>query len=423
MNRLQEEKRPLKKPRLGPPDVYPQEPKQREDELTTLNVKHGFATTLQLSDEFNSARNCNVTASKVGAYFNAILARKEELMTLSDNAKKKQQINTKDNFWPVTARTKSALDAWFKDLAGTKPLNSLAKKAPSFNKKEEIFIMLSEHQVSMQRATWFIKLSSAYTVAVSEAKTKKRQMPDPSTEWTATLTKFLKDLVPKLQEHYHHGQSLPEKSSSGSSSNNSTSNVNNSSGTSSSAVNSSTAANTGSSLPGQSSSTSSSTSNVPGSSAPSTTVPPPLTSPASIHSPAGGALSLLPPPANQQEEQKMAVKQWNYCTMLSKYMYEEGLLDRQEFLTWIVELVEKIRSQPTEDGILKLYLPLTLQHMNDFVKTEKLSRRLAFWVCKKLGNLFNNAIENGQITIKQEKNDGDSETKGNFIIEILYVDI
>lgn len=392
MARLQEEKRPLKKPRLGPPDVYPQEPKQREDELTTLNVKHGFATTLQLSDEFNSARNCNVTASKVGAYFNAILARKDELLTLSDNAKKKQQINTKDNFWPVTARTKSALDAWFKDLAGTKPLNSLAKKAPSFNKKEEIFIMLSEHQVSMQRATWFIKLSSAYTVAVSEAKTKKRQMPDPSTEWTATLTKFLKDLVPKLQEHYHHGP-LPEKSSSSS---NSSSNANSSST---------------STTQGSSSSSSSATATGQSSSAqaPPTTVPPPLTSPASIHSPAsGGALSLLPPPLNQQEEQKLAVKQWNYCTTLSKYMYEEGLLDRQEFLTWIIDLVEKIRSHPTEDGILKLYLPLTLQHMSDFVKTEKLSRRLSFWASKKLGNLFNTAIENGQITVKQDE----GETKG-----------
>lgn len=116
---------------------------------------------------------------------------------------------------------------------------------------------------------------------------------------------------------------------------------------------------------------------------------------------------------SQQEEQKLAVKQWNYCTMLSKYMYEEGLLDRQDFLTWIVELVEKIRSQPTEDGILKLYLPLTLQHMADFVKTEKLSRRLAFWVCKKLGNLFNSAIENGQISLKQENQNGDMETKGN----------
>lgn len=59
------EKRPLKKPRIGPPDVYPQEPKQKEDELTSINVKHGFPTMTHLSDEFGTARNCNVTASKV----------------------------------------------------------------------------------------------------------------------------------------------------------------------------------------------------------------------------------------------------------------------------------------------------------------------------------------------------------------------
>lgn len=39
---------------------------------------------------------------------------------------------------------------------------------------------LCEYQVPMLRAAWFIKLSSAYTVAVSEAKIKKRQLPDPS---------------------------------------------------------------------------------------------------------------------------------------------------------------------------------------------------------------------------------------------------
>ena len=36
-----------------------------QDELTTLNVKHGFATMPQLTDEFGTARNCNITASKV----------------------------------------------------------------------------------------------------------------------------------------------------------------------------------------------------------------------------------------------------------------------------------------------------------------------------------------------------------------------
>jgi hypothetical protein len=68
---------------------------------------------------------------QVGAYFNAILTKKEELNTLPDTGRKRQQINPKDNFWPATARTKNAIEAWFKDLAGSKPLSSLAKKVRS----------------------------------------------------------------------------------------------------------------------------------------------------------------------------------------------------------------------------------------------------------------------------------------------------
>lgn len=59
------EKRPLKRPRLGPPDVYPQEPRQKEDELTSTNVKQGFSTTPQSGDEFGTARNFNYSAAKV----------------------------------------------------------------------------------------------------------------------------------------------------------------------------------------------------------------------------------------------------------------------------------------------------------------------------------------------------------------------
>lgn len=59
------EKRPLKRQRLGPPDVYPQVVCQKEDDLSLSNVKHGFPTTPQLNDEFGTARNYNVTASKV----------------------------------------------------------------------------------------------------------------------------------------------------------------------------------------------------------------------------------------------------------------------------------------------------------------------------------------------------------------------
>lgn len=53
-------------------------------------------------------------------------------------------------------------------------------QVPIFNKKEEIFIQLSEYQVPMVRAIWLIKMTSAYSVAISEAKMKKRQVPDSS---------------------------------------------------------------------------------------------------------------------------------------------------------------------------------------------------------------------------------------------------
>lgn len=282
-------------------------------------------------------------------------------MTLSDTGRKKQLINTKDNFWPVTVRTKGMLDVWFKDLAGNKPLISLAKKAPSFNKKEEIFAYLCDNQVSMQKAAWFIKLSSAYTVAVSEAKIKKRQMLDPATEWTGTIIKFMKDLIPKFQDHYHQGP-LPEKQSTGSSSSNSSTACNN----------------TG-----------------------PQTVPPPLTSPAAnIHSPANNAST--PQSASTQngapqDEYKIALKQWNYCTQLYKYMYEEALLDRHEFLNWVLDLLDKMRSQPSDDGLLKLFLPMTLQYMSDFVQSERLSRRLAYLVCKKLSYIISTAIDSKEI--------------------------
>ena len=65
---------------------------------------------------------------QVADNFNIILKKKAELNQLPDTGRKKQQINIKDNFWLVTLRSKNAIEAWFKDLAGYKPLTSLAKK-------------------------------------------------------------------------------------------------------------------------------------------------------------------------------------------------------------------------------------------------------------------------------------------------------
>ncbi|XP_017476437.1 PREDICTED: mediator of RNA polymerase II transcription subunit 12 [Rhagoletis zephyria] len=373
---LLQEKRPLKRSRLGPPDVYPQEAKQREDELTPTNVKHGFATTPPLADEFGTAHNSNMNAHKVGSFFNSVLSKKEELMTLQDTVRKKQQINCKDNFWPVSPRTKGALDAWFKDLAGNKPLLSLAKKAPSFNKKEEIFIILCDNQVNMQRAAWFIKLSAAYTVSFTESKNKKRSIYDPAVEWTSNIIKFMRELLPKLHEYFQLGF---EKNAH--TYNNTVHGVSSSQVVSSPAVNSPVTAH--SPLTMSSISTTSCSSYIgntaSGSSAGTTCT--------SSTSPISGIGSNF-------EDCRNALKYWKYCTRLCKYMHEESLLDRQEFLNWILELIEKFRSQLSFDiSLKKLILVFALQYIPDFVQSERLSRKLAILVSKNVTALLELNVE------------------------------
>ena len=53
-------------------------------------------------------------------------------------------------------------------------------QVPVINKKEEIFSTLCDFNVSMSRATWFIKMTNAFNTAVSEAKANKRMRFDPS---------------------------------------------------------------------------------------------------------------------------------------------------------------------------------------------------------------------------------------------------
>jgi len=111
---------------------------------------------------------------------NGTITRRLEANTLPDTGKRRVQVNTKDHFWHVTPRVKQTLESWMKDLAGSKPLSALGKKVPIFNKREEIFFTLAEHQVPLARATWFIRMTASYNSAISEAKTKKRLLPDPS---------------------------------------------------------------------------------------------------------------------------------------------------------------------------------------------------------------------------------------------------
>uniref|UniRef100_A0A8C6Y1A0 Mediator complex subunit 12L n=1 Tax=Naja naja TaxID=35670 RepID=A0A8C6Y1A0_NAJNA len=273
---LSYEQRPLKRSRLGPPDVYPQDPKQKEDELTAVNVKQGFSNQPAFSgDEHGSARNIVINPSKIGAYFSSILAEKLKLNTFQDIGKKKLQINAKDNYWLVTARSQSAIHTWFADLAGNKPLTFLAKKVPILSKKEDVFAYLARYSVPLLRAAWLIKMTCAYYSAISEAKIKKRQAADPNLEWTQISTRYLREQLVKIAEFYHMTTSQ-------------------------------------------------------------------------------GKNSVVVP-----REVEHALKQWEYNEKLAFYMFQEGMLERHEYLTWILDVLEKIR--PADDELLKLLLPLMLQ--------------------------------------------------------------
>uniref|UniRef100_A0A8U7MLX7 Mediator complex subunit 12L n=1 Tax=Corvus moneduloides TaxID=1196302 RepID=A0A8U7MLX7_CORMO len=85
-------------------------------------------------------------------------------------------------------------------------------------------------------------------------------------------------------------------------------------------------------------------------------------------------------------EVEQALQQWEYNEKLSFYMFQEGMLERHEYLTWILDVLEKIR--PTDDDLLKLLLPLMLQYSEEFVQSAYLSRRLAYFCARRLSLLL-----------------------------------
>lgn len=69
------------------------------------------------------------------------------------------------------------------------------------------------------------------------------------------------------------------------------------------------------------------------------------------------------------------------------FNFQEGLLERQEFLQWILELLDRLRSAPADDGILRLLMPLALQYLSEFTRSELLARKLAYLCARKLAQL------------------------------------
>jgi hypothetical protein len=142
-----------------------------------------------------------------------------------------------------------------------------------------------------------------------------------STEWTATLIKFLKDQLNRLQDFYHQSGGNVSGCAGGGSANAVVSGTSASTGVISSATGGSNAPGSGSSSSGPSAATpvasavaTSCTNIALNTNAGSNTVQP--TAVSSTQIPANTSLPTM------TEDQKLAQRQWQYCIQLAKYLYE-----------------------------------------------------------------------------------------------------
>ncbi|RNA31995.1 mediator of RNA polymerase II transcription subunit 12 [Brachionus plicatilis] len=231
--------KPLKKGKLGPLDIYPQEEKQREDELTSEFVRSGFRNQIPelLSEyEYQSigkdqpiSTNSNFDNDVIRVLLQIVNKKEESNVNSQIEASKKQSLpaKTSQSFRPSlilmtgNQKTKESAYAWFKQLANNEPLIKLAKKIPVFNKRAdnlpEILITLYEYQVSISRSVWYLKIMVlGCTTNLTEANKKKRQTTiDVSSEWSVSLVRLLKEMFLRLQFYElsaasgHQHQSLP----------------------------------------------------------------------------------------------------------------------------------------------------------------------------------------------------------------------
>lgn len=321
-----EELRPLKRPKLGFPDFYPQDKFQKEDELTIQHVNCGLRQQPPFTDETGSAQQevQFIRGSDITSRINQIVEAKRRTAWGQDSQKKKNNLS-RDNFWPVPVgrNKKEHASLWFQELAGTEPLDLLInkKKIPIFNKREEIFDVLFEKQVPVFRAVWYIKMTAAYQSLGAESKlAKKKQLTDPSFEWTVSLTKFMQECAWRISNE----------------------------------------------------------------------------TPFSRHDSMSGQ-----PSQNSTTESVTELSRWNYMTTLSSWLYQENLLDRQEFLRWLVERIET--SKPSDDRSLVLYLPMALKYLKDISECVYLARPLVSFCCQKFSLLSDMQQKVQQIQLHSKK--------------------
>ena len=83
---------------------------------------------------------------------------------------------------------------------------------------------------------------------------------------------------------------------------------------------------------------------------------------------------------------------WQYIVRLAQWLYNKGLLDRHDFLKYLIEFLEStaLRQHHPTDEPLRLLLPLVVQFLPDITGCLSLARPLAKVCVKRFTSLYNN---------------------------------
>ena len=72
---------------------------------------------------------------------------------------------------------------------------------------------------------------------------------------------------------------------------------------------------------------------------------------------------------------------WTYGNDIMKYLFSENMLDKEEIISWILKHGEKLRSG--DEFQLRQLLPIFMFYLNDIVRNNLNSRRLAY-ICAQM---------------------------------------
>ncbi|VDM39691.1 unnamed protein product [Toxocara canis] len=206
------ERRHLKRARLGPPDVYPQDAKQEEDNLGADRLKKGYQVAVTSYEHESVVWNAKVprldrldeTMIRGAQIVMQVLNKKLDLNASLDKERKR---GTKDGVFQNFSHTIRQADKskerkeWFTDLARGKSLASLARRPPFFRKKEDALEYLCDFKVPVARALWFLKLVAVGQGITSNVNKQKKSTTDQlASEHASLFTKYIKVMLSQMSD-------------------------------------------------------------------------------------------------------------------------------------------------------------------------------------------------------------------------------